>query len=801
MSRLKWAFITLLLLAFVFTGLLVLAPAILVTPFINSTLSDLGYELTQLDGLRLGTNSARVSRVNLSNAESRISLTDLEMHFQVRELLRGRLQSLHLARLDITLLPPAGNSSQQAEQSIEGYLQMIDQIPIGDINISALHLESVSNQLQIDMAVQTNPVRIEGLVVFGTETPIKGEIQAQRTDTNRVEGSIDLAIESTPIGNSNFVITIAEPNLELTLDSTLQLAALQEFPAIGESLKAVQWFTDSVSATGSLTLITPLTAPSIADLKLTLKSPDSLLHLAQNSTSGVADLVLQLPLVISSELVSLDAGFELALTDIGATGSWQSAGESADKSADIKLSLASTLKDPRLFCSSLNNCRLTGIWESTLPAWQIGLISGTDLSLSGPVNVRYVNEGLSVGIASLAVVMPSIKSAAADSSLDLTLSAVDFTFANFASGSFAFSSNSFSPGFEAFTLTRPAISGRFELAEEAVTGLIELAVDQQLQLGAAVKYYFFRDSGDADVQLASHVFSPEQPLSSWLSQTFFDGDIVGGQISAQANVSWSRQPDQSWAIGGPVRASLENISGHYGDSFFVGLNSELFTEATTPPGIKSTMPLSATIASVDVGLPLEHIEWNYSFNSVTRQLHITDLLGQLLGGNVSIAEFDYQADRAENEVTVVLTDLNLDSIVKLANYPNVIVDGLISGTIPVVITADGVTVEKGLVGALNPGGTIRYTPTNPLPNTNASLQLVNDALSNYRYESMNTEVYYDKDGELLMEVQLRGLNPSMNDGQPINLNLSVTDNIPSLLKSLQASRVITDELEEKLRNR
>ena len=60
---------------------------------------------------------------------------------------------------------------------------------------------------------------------------------------------------------------------------------------------------------------------------------------------------------------------------------------------------------------------------------------------------------------------------------------------------------------------------------------------------------------------------------------------------------------------------------------------------------------------------------------------------------------------------------------------------------------------------------------------------------------MDTEVFYDEDGELLLSVQLQGRNPNMNNGQAINLNVNITNNIPSLLKSLQASRVITDELE------
>ena len=60
---------------------------------------------------------------------------------------------------------------------------------------------------------------------------------------------------------------------------------------------------------------------------------------------------------------------------------------------------------------------------------------------------------------------------------------------------------------------------------------------------------------------------------------------------------------------------------------------------------------------------------------------------------------------------------------------------------------------------------------------------------------MNTEVFYFEDGELLLNVQLQGSNPDMNNGQPINLNVNIIDHIPSLLKSLQASRVITEELE------
>jgi hypothetical protein len=186
---------------------------------------------------------------------------------------------------------------------------------------------------------------------------------------------------------------------------------------------------------------------------------------------------------------------------------------------------------------------------------------------------------------------------------------------------------------------------------------------------------------------------------------------------------------------------------------------------------------------------------------VARQFSIIDASSELLGGNIVIPEFDYSAESDHSEMAVVISNLDLASIVKLADYPGLTVDGLISGYLPLQIHDNQILIEAGLVGALKPGGTIQYTPSNQAPSTNPSLQLVNDTLSNYRFQSMNTDVFYDENGDLRLAVQLQGRNPDMNNGQAINLNVNITDNIPTLIRSLQASRIITEALEESLGNR
>ena len=128
-----------------------------------------------------------------------------------------------------------------------------------------------------------------------------------------------------------------------------------------------------------------------------------------------------------------------------------------------------------------------------------------------------------------------------------------------------------------------------------------------------------------------------------------------------------------------------------------------------------------------------------------------------------------------------------------------VVDGFVSGYIPITLENGQILVNDGLVGALNPGGTIRYDSPTAAASANSSVQLVNDALSNYLYETMNIRVFYDSNGDLRLEVQLEGLNPDMNGGQPINLNVNITDNIPTLLRSLRAGQAISDRLEQRLR--
>jgi len=414
------------------------------------------------------------------------------------------------------------------------------------------------------------------------------------------------------------------------------------------------------------------------------------------------------------------------------------------------------------------------------------------------LNVSYSDNILELSSPSLELSLPSISTETLSGSFDFSLQSLTLIVANQIRGRFSFVSNSVELGINNFSLNNPSLFGEFRFRENTVAGSLELALNNQLKIGAVGEHDLSNNSGFAEIDMPRYGFSRLTPLSLLLEQSFLNGDIVAGNIAGRAELSWSRNADRSWNYSGPLDLNVQNLSGFYEDSFFVDLDTELSADLSSPLGVRSRNELSATLANLDAGVSVSNVEWRYEFDSADRQFSVYDLTTEVLGGNISVPIFDYSGEREENKLNVILTGLDLNYIVNLADYPNLLVDGLISGYLPLILRQDRLTIDGGLVAALQPGGSIRYTPSNPIPSSNPTVQLVNDTLSNYQFETLNTEVYYDENGDLRMQIQLRGTNPNMNAGQAINLNINITDNIPTLLRSLQASRVITDELEQRL---
>lgn len=774
-------------------GLLFFRPNLLILPIVNSYLEQSGSSITNLQALTLSANSAHADSLTLTGNGLLIRLSDLQLTYELGKLMAGQLDSVTIGQLSIVIdSSELDNTNQDDAPALTEMLSTIDRLPIDTFAINELLLKFGDRQVSMQLNFASNPASVSGTAFITDYPAFKIDFDAIRSGSSAINGTLILYSAEDVAVISELNLNVLEQDINVAANTSFRLDVIQKATVFEAFNISTLLAANTLQINSKLSLQSPFQNPTVTQLTLTLDSPDSQLQLAPRTSTTGSELRLQLPLLVVGRSLPEISGLEFSTPALEFSGSWE------DK--DNAVHAESKFTNFLMTCTSMTSCKATSEWSSELTSWKFGEIFGQELELSGIINFNYANNELRASAAALELNAPSIQSAVIDASATLLLEDFQLRLGNSFAIGFDFSSRQINPGISFLTIRQANVSGRFELNNGVLTTLIELDLNEQLQLGAGIVHTFHRNSGDAEIKLAQVDFTSTTPMSVLLEQSLVQGDIVAGSVSGQGNFSWSQQSDKSWQVGGPLRFSLQNISGLYKDIFFVDLNTEVNAELTTPLGLRSLGSQSASIASLDVGLPLTNIAWQYSFDAAARQFSIKDASSALLGGNIVIPEFDYDAEREQNEMTVVISNLDLASIIKLADYPGLMVDGLISGYLPLQFRDNKILIDAGLIGALKPGGTIRYTPANQATSANPTIKLVNDALSNYQFESMNADVFYDENGDLRLAVQLRGNNPDMNNGQAINLNVNITDNLPTLIRSLQASRVITEVLEQSLRN-
>lgn len=306
------------------------------------------------------------------------------------------------------------------------------------------------------------------------------------------------------------------------------------------------------------------------------------------------------------------------------------------------------------------------------------------------------------------------------------------------------------------------------------------------------------DSGKGSGQLTTRqlAFDPgDKRLSRFFSHWPFELDIYQGTLSMSGNIDW--QSADPLALQGRFQCHLEKLSGVYGDLGFIGLSGDVPLQLASPTAVFTPEDASLTLRQADVGIPVESISTRFRLDTARGELQLKSAEARLFGGRVWTDNAVYRADSPANRFDIGVDGLQLDQLLALAEYDAVEGTGSISGLLPVDFGTAGITMHRGMLAARPPGGVFRYRSA-VAPGTNPAMAQAMAALSNYHYSIFQIEADYLDTGDLELRMELRGQNPDLEQSRPIHLNLNVTDNIPSLLRSLQAGRVIEDTVRKKV---
>lgn len=268
--------------------------------------------------------------------------------------------------------------------------------------------------------------------------------------------------------------------------------------------------------------------------------------------------------------------------------------------------------------------------------------------------------------------------------------------------------------------------------------------------------------------------------------------LESGRFSAsgQAQVIGSK-----WNLSGDT--SLHNATLQHGNSRAEGIQWKSELRLDQHGHWRNTGEL--TFERLNIGLPVNLSPLTYAMQQQSGQLRLQSsaFTAELLGGKVYFPALNFDPTAPNLLFLVSLRQFDLGNILELYADKGLYGEGKIDGQLPIQLNAEGLRIEGGNVGTVAPG-VIRYLPDEGLQSmaqANMGLGLALSALSDLHYELLDLDVHYQPNGDLLLRSRLQGNNPTWQQGRPIDLTISIEDNIPDLLRALQITGRITDAVD------
>ena len=254
----------------------------------------------------------------------------------------------------------------------------------------------------------------------------------------------------------------------------------------------------------------------------------------------------------------------------------------------------------------------------------------------------------------------------------------------------------------------------------------------------------------------------------------------------ESDCAVSLEPDLS---GARLGISLKKGSGRYKQIKFTGAAAKLVF-SNLPNWIVSTSS-PAAIKEINNGFAFTDSAFDFKLSKRADgniEFEAVDISTSIFDGHLKSAQLAYVKGRP-TKFEVTAESLDLSSLLRLAGN-SVQGTGRLSARVPVEINDGAIAIMDGSVTGVQ-GGELRYEASEQTKSSaadNPNLALALNALEEFHYETLDSKVQYDRDGNLTAAVSLGGTNPNLFAGRQINFNINIEENIPSLLHSIRLSQ-------------
>lgn len=176
---------------------------------------------------------------------------------------------------------------------------------------------------------------------------------------------------------------------------------------------------------------------------------------------------------------------------------------------------------------------------------------------------------------------------------------------------------------------------------------------------------------------------------------------------------------------------------------------------------------------------------------------------RLLGGRLWLEPGAVDLAAATQQLKAHLRGLQLPLLLEAYPAEGLSGTGVIDGEMQLLRSAAGVSIEQGSLRAREPGGALQFRSAKiqALGQANPAMRLVTEALDDFHYDLLTSDVHYAADGTLNLGLKLHGRNPALEGGRPINFSINLEEDIPALLTSLQLSDRVSETIQRRVQER
>lgn len=304
-------------------------------------------------------------------------------------------------------------------------------------------------------------------------------------------------------------------------------------------------------------------------------------------------------------------------------------------------------------------------------------------------------------------------------------------------------------------------------------------------------------------QLAELFLRSGNPLQNSLSAWPALLSLNNGRLNATAKLS---QAPGSSAPQLQLQLSGKGLQGIYDRTALSGLDGALQLQLDSRQMQLQVSELR--LQEANPGIPLGPLSLSGRYQASLAQLgqgrlQLGEIHSALMGGQVQIAAGQWDLAAGELLLPLKVQGLELEQLFILYPTEGLAGSGTLDGLLPLRIDAAGVTIHQGQLAARQPGGQLQFHSERirALGRSNPAMQLVTQSLEDFRYGALTSQVNYDRQGKLQLDIRLQGQNPAIEGGRPIHFNIKLEEDIPSLLASLQLTDKVSEIIQQRVQQR